>query len=520
MQKIRWILFAVVFTVFLLPANCLAAAGADDVEITILHTNDMHGRILPEDDGGRSIGLPEIAAAVKAVRQVNPNTLLVDAGDTLHGMPEINISRGENMVTLLNETGYDCMVPGNHDYNYGSKRLEELSRQMKFPLLSANTVDRKTGKLLFPAYKTFQMQGVKIAVFGLTTPETAYKTAPACVQDVQFVDAVQSARDMVRALRKSNDVVIAVTHIGIDKNSVVTTDQIASDVPGIDIIIDGHSHTELPQGLTVGHTLIVQTGCYDHNLGRVDFVVRGHKVVAKTARLYTPEEIKELAPVPDEALAQKFTAIQKRNQPLFDSVVANSDRSFSGDRGVVRLAESALGDLCADAMRVETNADVAFVNGGGIRSGLAAGNVTKRDMMSIFPFGNTVKKIEVSGAVLQAVLEHSVSKYPQPFGGFLQVSGLRFSFQPALMPDHRVSEVLVGGIPLDSRKMYTVTVNDFMYSGGDAYDMLRNARIIGEYGTCEEIFADYLNKNGVPVADFGQRIKRAGLETAVEQEAA
>lgn len=103
MQKIRWILFAVVFTVFLLSANCLAAAGADDVEITILHTNDMHGRILPEDDGGQSIGLPEIAAAVKAVRQANPNTLLVDAGDTLHGMPEINISRGENMVTLLND---------------------------------------------------------------------------------------------------------------------------------------------------------------------------------------------------------------------------------------------------------------------------------------------------------------------------------------------------------------------------------------------------------------------------------
>ena len=518
MKRQVQLLFTAFFLLMLAPALPVSAAASDGVQITILHTNDMHSRILPADDRGLSIGFPEIAAAVRAVRTLNPDTLFLDAGDTLHGMPDINISRGENMVKLMNTLGYDAMAPGNHDYNYGSERLQELSKELHFPVLSANVVDRKTGKPLFAASKTFVLDGVRIAVFGLTTPETAYKAAPQGVKDVKFVDAIDAAKKMVRQLRKNNDVVIALAHIGLDKSSVVTSDQLAAAVPGIDIIIDGHSHTELPQGRLAGNTLIAQTGSCDHNLGRVDFVVKDHKIIGKTARLYNAEELKQLAPEPDAAVAQMIQDIKQSNDKLFDVVVANSKVSLSSDRGLVRCEESALGDLSADAMRVETGADIALVNGGSLRSDLRAGNVTKRDMMAIFPFGNTIRKAEVSGAQLLQAMEHSVAAYPALSGAFLQVSGIRFTFDAAAEPGHRVTQLFVAGQPVQAAKLYTVAINDFMHSGGDGYDMLMGTKIVGEYGTMEELFSAYLNQYGVTITATDGRIQH--VEEAAEEDRA
>ena len=514
----KWLVYLLTALLAISLSPAALAAEPGEVTITILHTNDMHGRILPEDDRDSSIGLPELSAAVQALRQEQPNLLLVDAGDTLHGMPDINISRGENMVDLLNLIGYDFMTPGNHDFNYGSARLQELSRELRFPMLSANVADRRTGKLLFPEWKTVVIDGVRIAVFGLTTPETAYKTSPQNVTNVQFLDPVKTAQRLVKKLRAKHDVIVAITHIGVDRSSVLTSDQLAAAVPDIDVIIDGHSHTELPQGQMVGHTLIAQTGCYDHQLGRVDLVVRDHAVVSRTAQLYTPSALQAIAPVPDARVAQEIGRLKAGNQERFGEVVAHSGVFLPADRGIVRLQESALGDLCADVMRQETGADVGLVNGGSLRADLPAGDVTKGDMMAIFPFGNTMKKIELSGAQLRQVLEYSVGMYPSAFGGFMQVSGIRFAYDPLREAGSRITAIEVNGRPLEADRVYTAALNDYLCIGGDGYTMLEGCKIVGEYGTCEELLTNYLNQHGLQGCSTDGRIER--LEAAEEKAAA
>ena len=186
-----------------------------------------------------------MAAAVKAVKSKNPATLWLDAGDTFHGMPMITISRGENLVPLLNAAGLDAMTAGNHDFNYGSQHLEQLAKKLKFPLLDANVIRRSNGKHVFKPYKIFKLNGIKVGVFGLSTPETAYKTNPNNVTEVAFLNPVEVSREMIKLLRPKCDVLIAVMHMGVDASSEFTSERIARETNGIDLIVDGHSHTAL-----------------------------------------------------------------------------------------------------------------------------------------------------------------------------------------------------------------------------------------------------------------------------------
>lgn len=481
--------------VMLCPISAVyAATDEDGVHITLLHTNDMHARLLPADDFGRSIGLPEIAAAIKAEKRVDKDVLAVDAGDTLHGMPSINISRGENMVQLLNAAGYDFLVPGNHDYNYGAERLQVLAKQMKGSVLSANTVRKKSGRLLFPAYQTVRMDDVRMAVIGLTTPETMEKTNPSNVQDIRFLDPVATTQKLVNRLRENYDVIIVVAHLGLDKSSVITSEQLAQQVKGIDVIVDGHSHTELPHGKMVGDTLIVQTGCYDHYLGEVDLVVKDHQITSKTARLLDAAAVKKIAPMPDVTVERMIADLSKKNQALLDMVVTQNSQMLSADRAIVRTQEAVLGNLSADAMRKAAGADAAVLNGGAIRHDLPAGAVTKGDILAVYPFGNTLMKLEVSGDVLRQALEHSVSEVPAEFGGFLQVSGLQFQVDAAAPAGQRVKDIMIGGKPLSLQQTYTLAMPDFLFAGGDGYTMFKGMKVVGEYGTLEEVMIHYFNQ--------------------------
>ncbi|MBR0061866.1 MAG: metallophosphatase, partial [Selenomonadaceae bacterium] len=259
---IKRFLVALVAMMILNVSICAAA------ELVIFHTNDMHSRIKVTDDRGNSIGIAQIAAAVKEVKSKNPATLFLDAGDTLHGMPMITISKGENMVPLLNAAGYDAMTAGNHDFNYGSAHLESLAKKLKFPLLDANIVRKSSGKNVFKPYKIFKLNGIKVGVFGLSTPETAYKTNPANVSTLEFLNPVESAQMMIKILRPKCDVVIALVHLGVDASSEFTGERLARETDGIDLIVDGHSHTALYEGIRINDTLVVQAGSYGHFLGR------------------------------------------------------------------------------------------------------------------------------------------------------------------------------------------------------------------------------------------------------------
>ena len=364
-----WMLMAMLW------APVVGCAEDGTGHLVIFHTNDMHARVMTEDDGGKSIGLAEIVAAVKVSKSKNPDTLWVDAGDTIHGMPRINISHGEHMATLLNKSGLDVMVPGNHDFNYGSEQLERLAGKMKFPVLGANIVRKGDAKeYLFPPYKIFQLpNNIRVGVFGLTTPEAAYKTSPKNVETVQFLDPVEVARNMIAELESKCDVLVAVMHMGLDPSSEFTSDRIAREAPGIDVIVDGHSHTALSEGLFVGDTLIVQTGWHEYRLGCVDIHLHEHRIQDKSARLLTAEDVARISPKPDAGIEKILMKLNKNNKKLFDEVVAHSDRQLTSARKVLRCQEAELGNLCADAFRWRTGADIAISNGGSMRSDLPAG---------------------------------------------------------------------------------------------------------------------------------------------------
>lgn len=471
----------------------------ESTSITIIHTNDTHGRVLV-DDGG--FGFGKIATIVKQTKEKNPNTLVVDAGDALHGMPIINVSKGENAVKVLDAVGYDFMVPGNHDFNYGTDRLIELGKLSKFKMLSANLLN-KSGNTMLTPYEIVDMNGMKVGIFGLCTPETAYKTNPSNVKNVEFKDPIEVSKNMVRELDKKTDVIVALVHIGLDESSTVTSKEIAQKVNGIDVIIDGHSHTDLPEGLVINNTLIAQTGEYDQNLGVVEINIDNHKVTNKFAKLLKATDYLGLAE--DKNISAVVDEIKTANHAIFSEVVASTDIQLDGARENVRNKETNLGNLSADAIKNETKSDIAFVNGGNIRTTIEPGEITKGKLAEVFPFGNTIKVIKLTGEDVKKALEVSVGAYPEDQGGFLQVSGIKFSFDASKENGNRVSELKVNEKDIDLTKQYTVAINDFLAVGGDGYDMFKT-KVIAEFGTYEEIFANYLNSNGTKGSELSGRI--------------
>ena len=487
-----------------LPLPVFASVQKDGVHITILHTNDIHARVQSTDDEGKTIGMDWLAGAIWAQKGADEDTLALDAGDTFHGLTLINLSRGSNMAMLMNLSGFDAMTPGNHDFNFGSQRLIELARILNFPVLSANLMDKDKTQYIFRPYKSYDFNGVKVAVIGLSTPEIAYKTNPFNVKDVAFTDPIAAAQELMPKLRASHDVVIGLMHMGLDKSSVVTTEQLVKAVPGFDVIIDGHSHTTLPKGMKVGNTLICQTGRYGHALGKVELVVKDHKLRKAQASLLNRQGVEKLAKTPDEGVAQALQEINMQVKMETETVVAESPRELTAAREIVRTQESELGNLTADALRQATGADVAVVNGGNLRTSLPAGKITKGAVLDVFPFNNRVLTLAVDGKTLKSMLELSVQYLPAAFGGFLDVNGMTFTVDTKAPAGQRISEVKVQGQPLAESKNYMVAVNDFTAFGGDGYEMLKGAQLKGDFGSLEDIFVEYLQKNGLQGIKVGR----------------
>ena len=516
MKKIFIKFFGVMFFIFAVTSTGYAEKN-NSFELVIFHTNDIHGRILPTDDRGKSIDIAEITATVKNFKSEHPETLWFDAGDTFHGMPNINISHGQGMLDILNVAGIDAMTPGNHDFNYGVERLQEIIKTSKFSVLSANIVMKNNHKKNFcRPYKIFKFDGVKIGVFALTTPETATKAKPNLIKGLDFLNPNDIAKDMVKKLRPQCDILIAITHLGVDPNSEFTTKRLADEVAGIDLIVDGHSHTTLPEGITVKNTLIVQTGCYANNLGKVTLKIENKKVVEKSAELLDKNTIAKNVSTPDETVSNVLKKIEQDNEKIFSKEVGTSDKKIDFDIVDVRLFEKEIGDVVTDAFRWKTGADIAIINGGGIRGGIPQGSVNYRDVISIFPFGNVLNVIEVDGKTIREMLENSISKYPASSGGFLQISGMKFLYDPSQPAGNRVTAIYVNNMPLDEEKIYRLTLTDFLEAGGDNYKMFKDKNLVGQFGTCEEVLADYLHEVGIKDIEQGRIIKIKEVQMPAE----
>ena len=477
------------FSVVAMPVKVMAASVGMK-ELTILHTNDMHGRAEENEKNGE-IGYAKLKTYADSI----PNAVLIDAGDVVHGTTFATISRGESMINLMNDMGYVAMTPGNHDFNYGYERLKELDAKANFPILAANVMT-SAGVHELPANKIIEANGVKVGIFGIVTDETKTKSNPINTEGVMFLENIAVAKEQVASLKAQGaEIIIANVHLGLDESSVNKSSDIAKNVEGIDLIIDGHSHTALPNGQVVNNTLIVQTGGQFTQVGQVKLQILDGKVVTKAATLLGYDFFKDVKP--DAKVLAAIEAIQASNKPYLDKVIGQTAVELLGERDNVRTGETNLGNLITDAMRDVSGADVAITNGGGIRASIDKGDITMGEILTSFPFTNYPVKLEVTGKTILEALEYGVDKAPESAGKFPHVSGMTFKYDPKQAPGSRVFDVMVGKEALDLNKTYTLATNDFMAVGGDGYEMFKSAKKLSEYPLLSEVLANYIEKQKV-----------------------
>ncbi|MDO5062732.1 MAG: 5'-nucleotidase C-terminal domain-containing protein [Peptostreptococcaceae bacterium] len=477
-----------------------SAFAAEEKTLTIIHTNDVHAAVV--DNGKSQIGFAKLGTYVEELRKKD-EILVLDAGDMIQGLPIANLEKGKSIISMANEIGYDAMAVGNHEFDFGTNNLFEIEKGFNFPMLSNNVM--KDGKLVFKPYIVKEVKGLKVGIFGISTPETAFKTHPENVVGYEFSDMVKASKDSVDKLRNVEkvDIVIALAHLGLYEGDY-TSDIIAKNVPGIDLIIDGHSHTMLDKGLEESGTLIISTGSSMKAIGKVDLKIVDKKVVERTATLLKYDDVKDVKP--EQAIVDAIKKVEEKQKVILDKVVGKAAVDLVGDREIVRTGESNLGQLATAAMLDLTKADVAITNGGGIRASIKAGDITMRDMVTVFPFGNIIMVKEVKGSDIVAALEHGTNEYPNEKGAFPHVGGVTFTLRVNAPVGKRVTDVKIGGQPIDLNKTYKVATNDFMAAGGDGYTMFKPYPSKAEYNTLMDTLLDYVKKVGTVDGKLETRI--------------
>ncbi len=535
-------------------AHAAEAEDGDTMEnaIVILHSNDVHGAI---------DGYAKVAALKKAYEEAGAYVLLLDAGDFIQGDPTVSTSQGKTAVELMNLAGYDAATIGNHEFDYGYANFQEISKDAKFPIVSANVLlngKAESAHTIFTA-----PDGTKIGVFGLTTPESGTKAHPAKIQGVTFLagdELFKAAQAEVDALRKEDcKYVICLAHLGIDDESVGNRSiDLLEKVTGIDVFIDGHSHStaeevaeaagetssKLPaqgfvNGETVlvtpaeGKTLISSTGTKFANVGVIT-------LGEGTARSIPLESI---TLTPDADITARAAAVQKQIDDDYGTVFAKTEVNLNGEKDPGnRTEETNLGDLITDALvwgakKNGEEVDAAITNGGGIRAPIAAGDITKKDVNTVLPFGNTLSIVKVTGAELLEALEASTFCTPTAVGGFPQVSGIEFTVNTAAAFDEgdlypgstyhkpnsiqRVTITTVGNKAFDEKATYAIATNDFMAAGGDTYYAFAAASVNYDLGVpMDEVLMDYITDelDGVVTADaYGEPGSRISITEAASE---
>lgn len=480
-----------VFTSLPVAAEEAKDAKTTKHEIVILHTNDVHARV-KADEREKAIGYGKIKTYKDELVKEGKTVLMLDAGDTFHGTTFATISRGDSIVKLLNEVGYDYMVPGNHDFNYGYQRLVELTGKGNFKTLASNVVTEQ-GKRDFLENDIKEVDGVKIGFFGLSTPETYYKSHPSNTKGIVIAEPVEVAKQQVAALKaKGADFIVAIGHLGIDDSTKeeLRSEGVLKAVPGIDLFIDGHSHTALPEGKVIGSALLAQTGSYTNNLGKITLTFDGNKIENKKAELISYEAMSLVKP--DEKIEAIEKEVDEANKPFLEKIVGKTLVDLEGRREYNRKQETNLGNLVTDAMREVSKADIAITNGGGIRATIEKGDVTMGEVLTAFPFTNFTVTVDLTGKEVIAALENGVKAAPELAGAFVQVSGLTFKYDDTQKAGERVFDVMVAGKSIDLEKTYKVATNDFIAGGGDQYDVFKGKKETGQYELLSETLAKYI----------------------------
>ncbi|HMG76181.1 MAG TPA: 5'-nucleotidase C-terminal domain-containing protein [Pyrinomonadaceae bacterium] len=441
------------------------------VRVTLLQVNDVY-QFAPVDGGTRG-GLARVLTLRKQIMSESPHTLFFLAGDTLSPSIESNTYKGKQMIEAWDASGLDYATFGNHEFDFGPDVLRERMRESHFQWLAANVIDKKTGKTFAdtPEFIVREFEGVKIGIFGILLPETLQTSRPG--PDVDIQDPCATAARVIPKIHAAGaQVIVALTHLSMGE------DKQLARCSGVDLIIGGHEHTLLES--MSGHAPIFKMTSDARELGRIDL-----NISKSTGKLESIDW--QVIPVTDKVKDDpSFAALNQKYGPLLknlEQTVGRTEVELDLKSADIRTQETNMGDFIADAFRQATGSDVALANGGSIRADtiIEPGVLTKRDVLSILPFNNKVVKLQLTGAIIRAALEHGVASIgveAQP-GRFPQVSGIRFVFDTSRPPGQRVTSITINGKPLEDKRTYALATTSYVaIDAGDGYDMFRKGTLV------------------------------------------
>lgn len=515
---------AVVLLIGLVLLGAVAAqAQDDDFQITIMHTNDAHAHHVPDnDDLG---GVARQATVVKQIRAEVDHSLLVDAGDRFTGSVFHSFYQGWDSAQVMDQLEYDAMVLGSYEFTHGVDLLANFIDVLDFPVVVANVDFSAVRELAGEAqpYVVVNFEGAQVGIIGVTQGDSRLRPIPEIVFYTNYAEIVQDAVDELTA--QGINKIILLSHLGYFNDL-----DLATQLSGIDVIVGADSNTLLTSSAnpdadgpypTVIESadgepvLVVQAWMYNRVLGRLDVVFDSLGVATE----WSGDSIFLTAEIEDDPDMQVLVDRLSAQLPIFlDEIVGETETYLQGEREVCRHEECNLGNLITDAMRSVTDAQIAFHNGGGIRASIEAGEINVGQVLQVLPLHNTFVVFELSGADIIAALENSVShvEATEGTGRFLQVSGLRFTWDGANPQGQRIVSVEVEGANgdyeiLDPDDEYTVVTNDYLFAGGDDYTMFaENSRNDYDFGrTLDEIVRLYIRQNSpIAMAESEGRIKR------------
>ncbi|NKX44593.1 bifunctional metallophosphatase/5'-nucleotidase [Roseicyclus persicicus] len=506
----------------------MAAPVAAETTLHILHTNDVHSRILPisgsgstcsaEDDAAGECfgGSARLATAINTLRgellAAGENVIVLDAGDQFQGSLMYTTFKGEVEAEMMEAIGYDVMAVGNHEFDDGPENLARFAEMISFPIISGNLDLSQSNVLsdeMVPDHAVLDVNGLRVGIISALATDTAETSSPGpSIIFQNEIDALQADVDALTA--EGVDIIIALTHVGLPADI-----RIAEAVTGIDVIVGGHSHTYLsandpdrdgpypywvsnPDGAMVP---IVQAGAYTRYLGHleVSFDDAGNVVFADGNTMVLDASVE-----PDAAIAARVAELGGPIEEAMAVVIGSTSAFIEGDRSVCRAMECPMGNLVADAMLDRVRAqgiDVAIQNGGGLRASIDAGEVTMGEVLTVLPFQNTLATFQLSGAGIVAALENGLSQVADGAGRFPQVAGMRYVWNPDAEPGSRVVSVEIetadGFVPLDPEATYGVVSNNYMRGGGDGYSVFTTAENAYDFGPgLEQVVADYIAASG------------------------
>ena len=497
-------------------------------ETYILFTSDIHCGI---DQNFGFAGLKQVRDTLESEGY---ETILVDDGDAIQGEAIGTVTKGETILDLMNEIGYDVAIPGNHEFDYGMDRFLEITKKASFPYISCNF--NLKGELVFEPYVIKEAAGKKIAFVGVTTPETLISSTPAYFQDdkgefiygfmqdktgEELYKALQDAIDAAK--NEGADYVYVMGHLGNEAECEPWTyADVIANTTGIDVFLDGHSHDTdkvVMKDKEGNDVTRVAVGTKMSNIGYSHINADGEIEETSSFVWNNPIDAPTLLDIKNDIRTKVDEAEDKLDEEM-GKVVATTkvdltivDPTTVDSNGkpirIIRRSETNLGDLCADAYRDQSGADIAFVNGGGIRVSIEKGDITYGDIIAVHPFGNMLTVIEVSGQQILDALEWGAKAVPGENGGFIQVSGLTYEIDatidsPCVEDDNsmfvkikgkrRVSNVMVGDKPIDPKAKYTLAGHDYMLLGhGDGFTMFDGATVLQDRVKIDnQVLIDYI----------------------------